>query len=201
MDITRSISSVWTKLLISVGALALASSANADLVVGEVINGSNYSLIHNGSQPSGWGDQDDWLRFDDGQSLTFDLSGGIVTLLDPHTFTLYSNNGAIGSLVITSLDLDLNDSDGFAGGTMGYILNGSIPGTFSFADDNYSSIFNTSTQTGNQLDLYIWGGDDKSDLGIDLAFTGLIDDGDEIPVPGTLLLLGLGLVALRRRTA
>lgn len=160
-----------------------------------------YSVVHLGSNPGGQGNRNDWLWFDQGQSLNFDLTGGIVSLLGTQSFNLTSNNGANGVLDITGLSLDLNDaSDGFLGGTLDYVLNGTTSGTFSFFNDNHNALYNSSSFDGTNLEFYLWGGDDNNSLGIDLGVSGVVasPDPDPVPAPGSLLLAGLGLAGLWR---
>lgn len=183
--------------------MTFVGSANALPIDGTVEEGRNegYSVVHLGSNPGGQGNTNDWLWFDVGQSLNFDLTGGIVSLLGPQSFNLTSNNGANSVLDITGLSLDLNDpADGFIGGTLDYVLDGSTAGTFSFFNDNHNALYNSSSFDGTNIELYIWGGDAQNSLGIDLGVSGVVasPDPDPIPVPGSLALAGLGLMGLWR---
>lgn len=193
-------------LLQTVGMFSLAGTAAAtpiDATV-EVASGSGYSVVHWGDNPGGTGDSMQWLWFDSSQALSLDLTAGIVTLDGgSQSFSLTSGYGATGTLEITGLNLDLNDvSDGFAGGTLDYVLNGSTTGQFNFLNQNYNSIFNSSNFDGTNLDFTIWGGDGQNELGIDFGVSGVISpvDPDPVPVPGTLALAALGLLGLARTT-
>lgn len=183
--------------------MAVAGVANALPIDGTVEEqrSDGYSVVHLGSNPGGQGNSNDWLWFDPSQSLNFDLTGGIVSLLGTQSFNLSSNNGANSVLEITGLSLDLNDpSDGFVGGTLDYTLDGTTTGTFSFFNDNHNALYNSSSFDGTNLEFYIWGGDANNSLGIDLGVSGVVaqPDPDPVPVPGSLALAGLGLMGLWR---
>lgn len=201
------------KLRTRMGAIALLAQGAALMTVAgtasalpidgtvEEQRSDGYSVVHLGSNPGGQGNANDWLWFDPSQSLNFDLTGGIVSLLGTQSFNLSSNNGATSVLEITGLSLDLNDpSDGFIGGTLDYTLDGTTSGTFSFFNDNHNALYNSSSFDGTNLEFYIWGGDDNNDLGIDLGVSGVVaqPDPDPVPVPGSLALAGLGLMGLWR---
>ncbi|MFK7977762.1 MAG: PEP-CTERM sorting domain-containing protein [Halioglobus sp.] len=183
--------------------LTVAGGANALPIDGTVeeSRSDGYSVVHLGSNPGGQGNQNDWLWFDAGQSLNFDLTGGMVSLLGTQSFNLSSNNGASSVLDITALNLDLNDpADGFIGGTLDYVLDGTTTGTFSFFNDNHNALYNSSSFDGTNIEFYIWGGDAQNSLGIDLGVSGVVasPDPDPVPVPGSLALAGLGLMGLWR---
>jgi len=183
--------------------LSFAGGANALPIDGTVEEerSDGYSVVHLGSNPGGQGNQNDWLWFDSGQSLNFDLTGGMISLLGTQNFNLSSNNGANSILSITGLSLDLNDvNDGFLGGTLDYVLDGTTSGTFSFFNDNHNALYNSSSFDGTNLEFYSWGGDDNNRLGIDLGVTGIVaqPDPDPVPAPGSLRLGGLGLSGLWR---
>jgi hypothetical protein len=134
MEQDREVSS--SRKVISVGLLQVilafvfvSVQAQATPMLGEVVGDhSNYSVIHNGSNPEGTGLSADWLWFDDNQLLMLDLDGGIVSLLGSQSFNLSSQNAANSLLEITDLDLDLNDgADGFLSGTMCYTLEAPPP--------------------------------------------------------------------------
>lgn len=185
-------------------ALAFTSfQAHAIPVQGLVLSGGNFSVVHNGATPSGSGNRNDWMWFDPGQAIVMDLTGSDLSLLGPQSFSVHDGNGNVSSILFTSLDLDFDDAaDGFLGGTLNYVLGGSTAGTFTFLDLNYNSIFNTSEFDGSNLEFYVWGGDEQNNLGIDLGVTGLvsvISSGNSVPVPGSLSLLAIGLLGLRRR--
>lgn len=180
--------SLVAMLASAIALTALAGSAHATLITADI---ANFSVIHLGSNPAGTGDQDDWFRFDAGQTMDLDLTGTQLELLTPQTFSLSTNNGASGMLQLLGFSMDLNDADGFLGGSISYLLNGA-PGAFLFANQNYgSSVYNTSNTTGGTFSLFIWGGNDDADLGLDLGLTA------QVPEPGALVLLLTGLAAFR----
>lgn len=185
-------------------ALLFASvQAHAIPVQGTILSGGNFSVVHTGATPGGSGDPNGWMWFDPGQAIVMDLNGNDLSLLGPQTFTLQDGNGLMSSILITALNLDFNDpADGFLGGTLSYVFD-ETPGTFTFLNENYNSIFNTSTFDGTNLDFYVWGGDAQRNLGIDLGVSGLVSviSNGNVPVPGTFLLLALGLLGLRRHIA
>ena len=193
--------SSWVSRIASPLLLALAmtaGSAQALPVAGTVENDNRmFTVVHLGATPGGSGDRDEWLWFDDNQPLHAQLMGTDVSLSGPQSFSLTSNNG-VGELLITRLELDLDDlTDGFFYGEMDYILTSSTNigalGTFVFKNENYNSIFNTSSFDGENLEFFLWGGDERNELGIDFAFRGEI----EVPVPGSALLMVIAIAALR----
>lgn len=185
------------------GALLSVASTVSALPVDATINenrNDGYSVVHSGSNPGGTGNSNDWLWFNPGQSLALDVTNGLVSLLGAQSFDLTSNNGATASILITDLQIDLNDAnDGFAGGYLDYALNG-ITGSFSFADANHNAIYNSGSFDGSSLAFYAWGGDQNNALGLDLGVTGLVvePDPDPVPVPGTLALALAGLAGVWR---
>lgn len=187
-------------------ALLFASvEAHAIPVQGTVLSGGNFSVIHNGATPSGSGDPNGWMLFDPGQAIVMDLTGTDLSLPGPQSFTLHDGNGLMNTILITALSLDFNDpTDGFLGGSLSYVFD-ETPGTFTFLNQNYSDIFNTSSFDGSNLEFYVWGGDAQRNLGIDLGVSGLVSvissDSGSVPVPGTFLLVALGLLSLRRQLA
>jgi hypothetical protein len=198
---TRKVIGFFAKTL---GLLTLAASVHALPIDATVdINANNgFSVLHMGSGPGGSGDRNDWLWFDSNQTLNFDLSGGLVTLLGTQSFNLVSNNGRNAVLQITGLNLDLNDvNDGFNSGTLDYTLDNTTNGTFSFANANHNSLYNSSSYDGTNMEFYVWGGDDRNDLGIDLGVSGTVVNPNPgpnpVPVPGTLALVLLALGGLR----
>lgn len=201
----RSISrtAVTTILQVMVALTFISTKAYATPILGEVAgNGSNYSVIHTGSNPGGSGQSSDWLWFDDNQALNLDLNNGFVSLLGTQTYNLSSQNGATSLLEITGLDLNLNDvTDGFLAGTLDYVLDGSTSGTFVFENINMG-VFNSASFDGTDLEIFAWGGDEQNGLGVDFAFTGTVGvlPPNAVPVPSTLILLGLGLAGLARRS-
>lgn len=172
----------------ALGLLAIAGSAHATPITADI---ANFSVLHLGSNPAGTGDTNDWWRFDAGQTLNLDLMGTQVELAGTQSFSMSTNNGLMGTLDLLSFSMDLDDTDGFLGGSIDYILNGAA-GQFIFANQNYgSSFYNTSTMENGVFNLYIWGGDDHADLGLDLGLTA------QVPEPGMLVLLLTGLAAFR----
>ncbi|MEM7081832.1 MAG: hypothetical protein AAF465_03795 [Pseudomonadota bacterium] len=168
--------------------LVALPSAHAVPITADIYN---FSVVHLGSNPAGTGDQADWFRFDAGQTLDLDLTNNFLALLAPQSFTLTTDNGATGLLELLSFSMDLNDSDGFLGGSIDYVLNGAA-GQFLFSDSNYgSSVYNSSSVENGIFSLFIWGGDDANDLGLDLGISA------QIPEPGILVLMVTGLIALR----
>lgn len=183
-----------------VAALGLmAANANAIPVIGTIESASNYSVVHTGSNPGGTQPIDEWFWFDENQLIALDYTGGLLTLAGPQSFSLSTHSGGAGDILITDMLLDLNDSDGFAGGFLSYVLNGQIAGSFSFANQHYgTSPFNSSSIENGVLSVYVWGGDQNNALGIDLGVSA------PVPAPGTLLLIGLGgcglLIGRRKNT-
>jgi len=184
----------------TLAAMSLAAAVNATPIDATVeVESSGYSVIHMGATPGGApGTSADWLWFDDNQSLFLDLTGGIVSLIGTQSFTLESQNSQTATLEITALDLDLNDvTDGFSSGTLDYSLDGTS-GTFTFLNENYNSIFNSSSFDGTNLEFFIWGGDEENGIGIDLGVTGVIAPPSQVPVPSSLMLSVLAMGALVR---
>jgi hypothetical protein len=147
-------------LVQTAGLMAFATNAMAIPIDGTVLDASSgYSVVHGGSNAGSAGNSAYWLWFDSGQSLSFDLTAGTIPLSGNQLFSLTSQNGGTGSIELTGLDLDLNDvTGGSASGTLDYILDGSQIETFNFSNDNYgSSLFNSSSFGGTNLQLYIWG--------------------------------------------
>ncbi len=172
------------------GALSLMSFSGAAYATPITADISTFSVVHLGSNPAGTGSVDDWYRFDSGQTLDLDYTGNMLELIAPQSFSMSTNNGAVGVLNLVSFSMDLNDTDGFLGGSISYTPNGD-PGLFLFADENYTSIYNTSSVSGGVFSLSIWGGDEINDLGLDLGITA------QVPEPGALLLVLTGFVAFR----
>ncbi|MEM9056892.1 MAG: hypothetical protein AAGD86_05405, partial [Pseudomonadota bacterium] len=175
-----------------VGALVLllgTSAAHAVTYEGSILSGSNgVSLVH--GVPLSDTDPADWLRFDDGASFTFDVTGLIVSASGPQSYTLTSNAGDTATFVIESMLLELDDITGIPMGTIDYTLDG-VAGTFTFLEQTYGdSGFNSSSFDGSDITVAIWGGDAANNLGLDLVFTG-----SPIPVPPALWLLGSAVAA------
>ena len=195
----------------SVFALATffgAGGALAAPITLDIDSGSNFSLVHQGSNPAGTGGSNNFLRFDPGQSLELELDGMLLSLFgSPQVLTLSSNNGATGifNVLAFSATLDANSNTGLSGGSLTYDLmsngnvgvNGDIVGgTFTFADQTYGGPFNSVSLENGTLSLALWGGDTVNDAGIDIVGSG------SVPEPGTTALLSLGLAGLlatRRR--
>ena len=180
---------LFVLMLGAFGTLSLSGAAHATPITADI---ANFSVIHFGSNPAGTDAPADWLNFDMGQTLDldYDSTANLLSLIAPQSFSLSSDNGANEILDLLSFDMDLNDADGFLGGSVDYSLGGTA-GTFSFTDDNYSSIYNTSSVSNGILSLYIWGGDVPNDLGLDMGITA------QVPEPGVLILMLIGAVAMR----
>lgn len=185
-----------------VGLLSL--NASAATLVGTWLDDSAWSLIHGGATPTATTTAADHLRWDPGQSIVFDLTGTTLTAAGPQVYSLTSNNGAAASFTLQGMSLDLDGPDGFNSGTLSYELNvasgplaGMYAGTFSFVAMNAPNFpFNSSSTSNGVFELYLWGGDDGSDLGIDIGINAPVP----LPAPALLLASGLfGLGLLRRR--
>lgn len=146
---------LFVLMLGAIGTLSINAVAHATPITADI---ASFSLIHSGSNPAGTGDEDDWLNFGGGQTidLDYDSMTNMLSLLAPQSFALSSVNGATAVMDLFSFDMDLNDTDGFLGGTVDYALDG-VLGTFSFTNDNYTSIYNTSSVSNGILSLSIWG--------------------------------------------
>ncbi len=171
--------------------------ANAAPYQGTILDGGNWSLIHEGAGMQPTNGSDDWLRFDPGQPFVFDVSGLLVTASGPQSYSLASNNGAVATFVLESLSLSLDATTGIPSGSMDYTLDG-VAGTFLFAAETYGqTVFNSSITDGNTLTVFLWGGDTANDLGIDIGFEGTL-----VPLPPAVMLFAsalIGLAFLRRR--
>lgn len=70
-------------------ALALGvTTAEAIPLVGTILNDTNFSLIRDGSMPSGTGDRALWRYFESEQQLNLDSSDRMLTLADPQELML-----------------------------------------------------------------------------------------------------------------
>ncbi|MFK8030421.1 MAG: PEP-CTERM sorting domain-containing protein [Gammaproteobacteria bacterium] len=179
----------FVALAFAAGMMSFAVTTNAIPISADIMN---FSVMHLGSNPAGTGSTDDWFNFDAGQSinLDLDLNANTLELIAPQSFSMSTNNGATDVLQLLGFSMDLNDSDGFLGGTINYIMNGN-PGQFLFADENYTTLYNTSSFENGVFSLAIWGGDEINDLGLDLGLTA------QVPEPGVLVLMLTGLAAFR----
>ncbi|MBT8137131.1 MAG: VPLPA-CTERM sorting domain-containing protein [Gammaproteobacteria bacterium] len=188
----------------------VAVNAGAATLIGTFLDDAAWTLIHPGSGP---GDSENnpnnWLRWDPGQQVIWDLTGNTLSAVGPQEFTLSNAKGSVGTFTLVSASFDLSGANGFAGGTLTYDLSvagGAGPfgtvditgGTFTFAEASYGSTpFNSSTFDGTTLEMFAWGGDVDNGIGIDIG-TGAV-----VPLPAPLLLFAsglLGLGALRRRS-
>lgn len=176
-------------MIIIMISACFASSVQATPVTATIELASNYSLIH--PWGNGNGSSSEWLWFDEGQTIDLDYNGGILILDGAQSFTLSDSNNATATIDILALIFDLNDgSDGFLGGMMAYMLDGTF-GAFVFNNSNYgSSVFNSSTWDWrtNMLNVYGWGGDAFNGLGIDFSISA------KIPEPSGLALMVAGLL-------
>ena len=169
-------------------AACFANSAQAVPITATIDLADNYSLVHpwgNGSETV-----NEYMWFDEGQTIDLDYNYGIITLDGQQSFSL-TGNSSTATLDIVALIFDLNDeSDGFAGGMMAFALNGA-PGAFFFTNTNYgNSVFNSSTWNwqDHMLNVYAWGGDAFNGIGIDFSFSA------EVPEPTGLALMVAGLL-------
>jgi len=187
---TNVVSKGWRFVMVALIALISSGSANAVPIVATIDVLGSTSLVHPVTD-AGFGDSSEWLRFDAGQSLALDLTGTDLTLNGAQSFTLSADNGDVAALDILSLSMDLNDADGFLSGAIDYLLNG-VSGTFTFINQNYgNSLFNSSSITGGEFQLFAWGGDEVNGVGIDMGITA------QIPEPATWMLILVGIVGLR----
>ena len=192
----------------------LAASAGSAFAIPVLHTGEvneQISLVHLGETPRSSTGPDDWLRFEADQAFSFfydeDVGQVFTAGLGTQTFGMASANGATATFELVSLDLDLNDTDGFLGGTLGYnvvdtqnwLADDIIGGLFEFENIDATN-FNKVTFFGDVLRAVLWGADSVNDVGVDFSFNGGPVD---MPEPSTaLLLLGagaLGFVVSRRR--
>ncbi len=187
--IKRAFASVVGTLVLMLGT----SAAHAITYDGSILSGANqFSLVH--GIPANQTDPDDWLRFTDGDSFTFDVDGLMVTASGPQSYMLASNNGATAEFVLLSMMLELDDTTGIPSGTIEYTLDG-VAGTFTFLEQTYGdSIFNSSSFDGSTITVNLWGADNANGIGLDLVFTG-----SPVPVRPAVWLFGSAVAALAMR--
>ncbi len=205
---TMSFRSVGLALL----ATVLAGAANATPFVGEIVNNDrNYSVIHYGNTGSGNLPRNEWLWFDDGQSISFDFDGTAITSSTAQTFSLSSNNSATAQLTFDPINIVLDGSGGITDGSfIRYVLSDydttkgdfeNTAGTLTFNGMGSGALgtFNSSGFSGTTLVTTLWGGDGAhggsgatfNGIGIDLKFTGVA-----VPEPGAMLLMLTGLLCV-----
>ena len=187
--IKRAFASVVGTLVLMLGT----SAAHAITYDGSIVSGAHgFSLVH--GVPVNQTDPDDWLRFADGESFTFDVTGLMVSAGGPQAYTLTSNNGAMAEFVLLSMMLELDDTTGIPSGTIEYTLDG-VAGTFTFLEQTYgNTIFNSSSFDGDTITVNLWGADEANNIGLDFVFTG-----SPIPVPPAVWLFGSAVAALAMR--
>ena len=115
------------KIIVLLMALASAFStpAFATPMVGFVLNnGSNYSVIHYGNNGSGAAPRNEWLWFDDGQSIAFDFDGTTISSSTDQIFTLSDTDSPTGTATVTftGFNIDTNIlNNGTNGQFVGYL--------------------------------------------------------------------------------
>lgn len=186
------------KLTVFLGLLLLSGSAWADPMNFWILNGSGsggtYSLVHDNAGPSGGNHR----NFNDGQSFWGDLTADGLTTSGFGDQWLSLDTGMDFVLHELTLFLDgafgLTEVGGIAGQMVYTIYSGEnveFSGIFEFTADGYTTLFNQSTMTDGTFFAALWGGDEQNDLGIDFVFHGA-----QVPEPGTLILMGLGLLGM-----
>lgn len=196
---TKTLCSLLLAALSTVGAVSHVHALFMDGTIDER-RSDGYSVVQFGDDPDGEGNMNDWLWFNAGQGLQFDLTGGVVSLDGNQSFNLSSNNGASSVIQFSTLDLNLNDfSDGFLGGSLEYVLDDSTTGTFLFLNDNYNALLNSSSFDGTNIEIYAFGSDSQSNLSIVLgisAVVGIQPPLNTVPSSGSLALLAIGVFSL-----
>ncbi|MEO0420783.1 MAG: PEP-CTERM sorting domain-containing protein [Pseudomonadota bacterium] len=170
-----------------------ASAANADLIDGNIVNDDQdlFSFY----QPDRM-DMPFFFEDDTPFEFDFDAASGIVSLTNEQLFLLENADGDSGLLLLSGMSLNINDGDGFLGGT----LTGSFDGedfTILFNNENIDGTpFNTTTLENGVFSAFLSGTTLEQDgRQMNFAFTGVVGDMMDVAEPSVLALLAFGGLA------